>query len=1494
VPRTLRPWTRSSPDVALHGKANFDSRLVWHAPRGATPGLVGCIARLDMHAMALEVAVVLAENTPMRVFSFAQEALQSESLHQCRLDHMHAQAHGDAALHAHIYLRCLQRGSREDTRVLKVLAFSFDTTAQLAVEPQQYFASPRPDAVAFIDSLDMFVELQTTQAARLTDEAAVVAPVADQIRDELVARGFDRDDVLDFVDANLTAASLARREANDSYTVTCHALGGARQSSVQEVPAVFLLNVATVEDASQFCVLVPTEPLKDLVHIHADTASIEITRGRETWVRWDANASTSPFQLEAQEGVNTTVYSVNATVTACVEDFASRFNDTLRKLEVLNGSNYSRYIDEFVVSAADSANISAENYSAYIASLKQLEVQAKETFEAGNASLPLVDTIFPEVPSLELNESIFFHVQDVYARERPTVLAAFKEALETCLAATEEATRFGETYVRVDVGVDTVTVQGHTVSVVLRDPEPGVAVGRHCFVAETCQRVGAGGVGRRLLQDSSYYYSPLPPPPTSTPPAPPPPPPPTSTPPAPPPPPPPTSTPPAPPPPPPPTSTPPAPPPPASTSTPLTAAPVAASTTTEAAVTTVAPSTVPPQDTWLPGLGREHVIVSDDDETLHLATVAPRACPDHARVHGDDGSRCVCGAGFKTDGAGRCAACARYEACPGGDGAARLCYDTGTPAAPCKCADGYYLDLDADTCRLCPPHHTCVRGVKLPCSHLERAWHNQCECRDGFFRPEPGQACRACPRGFVCRDGGRAACPQNETTLDTHTVSEAFCVCAAGHHRHSVSGLCAACEEGKYRDAADDHNAPCHDCPDGKTTLRPGGVSSASCVCKSGSRHNGTSTSCATCTDDNAACQAGELVPCGEHEQPTDDHDRCQCIPGYFRRNGTCALCLAGYHCDHATEDIQACPPLMTSLAGAQAVEHCECAHAGHVKYGAGASAYCACAPSHYQGDTHCTPCPRHSARIPSAVRGSVATEQDCLCRPGFWRDGSACAECPPGYVCPGTLAEQGRVACALGTFQPFRRRTHRDECVPCANTNASATAAVGAAHESPLQCYQQYLPVQLRAQVLLAQAQPVAVDLSFFDAPPYAVFASDRETMSACKAEREIFLQEMEETGDFAVAADLVQCVEGGREIRVDFSEGAYDNVTRELPRHHEQRWPEITAQLAKYNDLALALPVLFFCDVILRNRTEKKCHHGLPTGARVEEGLVALTAHQDNSIVFTNNSDIDKLHWMLAHAYHDNTAIQTKKYEVSDFGPRHVRAVRGGPAGDRVFFFPVSEKGQAVLAEIDQLLEIVQLVLVWGSFDEGVLQTPEVPLCGLPAPGLLGFLPSAAESRACAWFDAPLPDRLCAQCRAGAEFWNATARACQACTRCPGEAQAPCCSDRDTVCSAVGAAGAGGAVEVGGGNASLCGNGVVDYAAQEECDWAQAQGAHCCTRECTLLPGFIDASCATFCGDGVVAGDEVCDEVSPLCSRNCRCKESLNVYFDRGAQECRLWAPV
>jgi hypothetical protein len=564
---------------------------------------------------------------------------------------------------------------------------------------------------------------------------------------------------------------------------------------------------------------------------------------------------------------------------------------------------------------------------------------------------------------------------------------------------------------------------------------------------------------------------------------------------------------------------------------------------------------------------------------------------------------------------------------------------------------------------------------------------------------------------------------------------------------------------------------------------------------------------------------------------------------------------------------------MMTSLAGAQAVEHCVCAHADHVKYGAGASAYCACAPSHFQGATHCTPCPRFSARIPSAVR-SIPTERDCLCRPGFWRDGSECQECPPGYFCPGTLAEQGRVACVLGAFQPFRQRTHRGECVPCATNETSAHSQAHAAHESPLQCYQQYLPVQLRGESLLAQAAPAAVDLSFFDARPYAVFASSGE----CEADLQRFLLERP-----PVAADLVRCVDNGRKIRVDFSEGVQADTARELPLSQDAHFARVLQVLATHNDLALVLPVVFFCGEVLRGRGGQ-CHHG-PGDPQDAVALLQLDAA---NITFEPQRDIDRLHTMLSHAYLTNTAIQTKKFGEADFGPRHLRPVRAGGPGERVFFFPVSPTGQAVLAEIDQLPALVELTLSLGNFDEGVLQTEEAPLCGPPDAGLLGFLPSAAESRACAWFDAPLPRRLCAQCRAGAEFWNTSARACQACTRCPGEAaQTPCCADRDTVCQGEPAAVALPPAA----NASLCGNGVVDYDAQEECDWAKTQGAHCCSRECTLLPGFVDASCATFCGDGIVAGDEVCDESSPLC-RNCACVASLNVYFDRGAQQCRLRA--
>jgi fibro-slime domain-containing protein len=63
-----------------------------------------------------------------------------------------------------------------------------------------------------------------------------------------------------------------------------------------------------------------------------------------------------------------------------------------------------------------------------------------------------------------------------------------------------------------------------------------------------------------------------------------------------------------------------------------------------------------------------------------------------------------------------------------------------------------------------------------------------------------------------------------------------------------------------------------------------------------------------------------------------------------------------------------------------------------------------------------------------------------------------------------------------------------------------------------------------------------------------------------------------------------------------------------------------------------------------------------------------------------------------------------------------------------------------------------------------------------------------------------------------------------------------------------------------------NLCGNGVVDTAAGEQCDTGPLNGTGGCTTSCKIVAGWACPSgghfaCTTVCGDGIVAGNEQCD---------------------------------
>ena len=57
------------------------------------------------------------------------------------------------------------------------------------------------------------------------------------------------------------------------------------------------------------------------------------------------------------------------------------------------------------------------------------------------------------------------------------------------------------------------------------------------------------------------------------------------------------------------------------------------------------------------------------------------------------------------------------------------------------------------------------------------------------------------------------------------------------------------------------------------------------------------------------------------------------------------------------------------------------------------------------------------------------------------------------------------------------------------------------------------------------------------------------------------------------------------------------------------------------------------------------------------------------------------------------------------------------------------------------------------------------------------------------------------------------------------------------------------------------LCGNGIFDSG--EECEDGNQVNGDGCSTDCTIEDGFYcnEGICTTLCGDGIIAGDEICD---------------------------------
>lgn len=452
-----------------------------------------------------------------------------------------------------------------------------------------------------------------------------------------------------------------------------------------------------------------------------------------------------------------------------------------------------------------------------------------------------------------------------------------------------------------------------------------------------------------------------------------------------------------------------------------------------------------------------------------------QACPVHSEVVLASGvarattvSECKCSVGYTGADGGPCNPCAvgTYKSAVGADACAACPPDTFNP---------FQSSVSVDACQACPQNSQ---------SPAQSSAVSQCICVAGFERA--GDTCVACAAGSVSVFGGTcspcaadtyqvnashcAACPVH-TTSTPGSPSAAKCVCIAGYEYDGAWRACLPCVVGTFNAAI---NSSCVQCAVGKYA-----------------EHAGL-TSCAACTADSTTESTGAAVA-----------SACQCNAGFEADGGACTACAAGTYSTHntlcepcaantfsATAASSACTDCHAnseSPANSDAASDCicsaghylfstECAEcvSGSAKGTAGNEGCELCAVGKYAGSsgaTTCTDCPTDTfmasagASVCTVCPDSSVSEaasssiEQCLCLPGFYRDGDACVACAFGTY-KTTTANEACEACSAGYYTASTGETAADACLlsaadryvlngqslPCHENSQSPPGSVGQA----------------------------------------------------------------------------------------------------------------------------------------------------------------------------------------------------------------------------------------------------------------------------------------------------------------------------------------------------------------------------------------------------------------------------------------------------------------
>lgn len=838
-------------------------------------------------------------------------------------------------------------------------------------------------------------------------------------------------------------------------------------------------------------------------------------------------------------------------------------------------------------------------------------------------------------------------------------------------------------------------------------------------------------------------------------------------------------------------------------------------------------------------------------------------CPENA-VAADDLLSCQCTAGFKTEpGSGLCSPCGRAEKCDGA-GRTQTCniLSDEIETQRCACLQGTYLK--DGNCMPCPQDHSCSAGVALLCAANTTAHSDPrkgCVCKPGLTLSPESLACEPCRPGFWCRDAKVHACPLHQTS-GPGAGREDECTCQPGFTA-KIGGGCTPCPSGSFMPVG---SSACQACGPNMTTHGPGAVGAGSCVCEDGFRAEGAA--CVPCQNRLSACSGGVEHACAAGQESSVDHSHCVCASGFFRTAAgePCTLCVAGFFCNERQQlQLQQCPPSMTSEPGAASPSDCFCRSSEEVEVVSGLSRACTCAPGFSRVAGACVPCPRDSARL--LLPGNLTGNSDaCLCSPGFFAatqpDGQAqCEVCRPGFFCPGSRFEQGRIPCPAGTFSQLSGMDSSLWCLPCPMGGGYKVAGRGSLEE----CADEFMPfiIESNTSYLLSGASPLA---------SFHVTAAARNVSEATLPRIEDLVAQgigLHAAPRFLGFSDADDQVALKWEIGDDMLTRLSALVARQTsgPVYESVYRSLLAAPHSANVILGLAFCMIMnsvtadvasspgMC-VLFKTLSEQSTALAAAAARVIAEGIVGGSAAVD--IVVSFDQQTSNLVGMLQDSsrvgQYAELAQVADVVDIVAFAPNSFAAI------------PVSAQGRSVLRTIDRNNQKRYPVLRFAAVEK-ILTNIDANICSQN----FAFAHECSAAAASG-------SSVCSLCTPGVEFRNSSSGLCQPCRDLTAEgceAVEGCCGFEDARCAGT-SKNAPSSRDL-----TLCGNGVIDILAGEQCDWND-KNTHCCDMTCMLLPGYYAFPwCSTVCGDDIVAGSEVCDSLADAgCSREtCQCYPGFKV---------------